>query len=110
VNRGGLSPASEGGASHEFDSRSVICYIMIITFVFWSLVKAKIRMKNRSTLLRLFAVWAFLTDPIMKKDSCLTLTSIVNFSKVSPITELVSYIKPKLKFWVKNTLKNVHSV
>jgi hypothetical protein len=56
VNRGGLSPASEGGASHEFDSRSVICYIMIITFVFWSLVKAKIRMKSRSTLLRLFAV------------------------------------------------------
>jgi group II intron reverse transcriptase/maturase len=105
-----LSSVSDG-KSHELGSRSVVCYISIVTFVFWRSARAKICMKNWSTIIKAFAMWALYTDNIMKKkDSCLIPTDIVNFSTVSSITESVSCIKPKFQLWVKNKVKNGHSV
>jgi hypothetical protein len=57
VNR--RSGSASDGVNHELDSRSVIRYTILVTFVFWSSARAKIRMKNGLTRVRPFAMRAF---------------------------------------------------
>lgn len=43
--------------NYKLNSRSVVCYKITLTFVFWSSVRAKICIKNGSTALK---IWGYL--------------------------------------------------
>jgi hypothetical protein len=104
-----VASSASDGVNHELETRSVVCYINIVTFLSWSLAKAKIHMKNRPAIAESFTMRALPTGIIMEKGSILEYADIVNFPRVSPITESNSNRKPKLKLWVKNKVKNGHS-
>jgi len=45
-----ISSSASDGVSYELESRSVVRYISIVTFLFWSSARATIHMKDRSTI------------------------------------------------------------
>ena len=69
VNR--IASSASDGVNHELENRSVVRYINTVTFLSWSSARAKIHMKNRSTIVESFTVRALPTGIIMEKGSIL---------------------------------------